>query len=79
MKFTFRVYEQGAPAGQAPLMTPLTIELGSVQIARAKARELTSTITVRALAVDIDSEDGTISERWYRHLSGWERGDTHRT
>lgn len=70
MKYTFRFYEKGTTA---EWLKPLTLNLPSVEKAREAAKKATQAEPMRLIYVNIDSEDGSISERWFRGLEGWRR------
>ena len=70
MKYTIRFYEEGATV---EWLKPLTLNLSSVEKVRELAKKATETEPMRSIYINIDSEDGSVSERWFRGLEGWRR------
>ena len=70
MKFTFRLYLVAAKPGDEPILKPLTLNLPSAEAARSHALKVAASHLVKGeVAIQIDSEDGTVSERW-AHVNG---------
>lgn len=72
MKFTFQLFTTGndhLPAG--PLLTRLTLDLSSIDDARALIKNVVDHENVPADSVAIHSEDGLISEEWFQIDGSW--------
>ena len=70
MKYTIRFYEAGATT---EWLKPLTLNFASAEKAREAAKKASEVEPLRKIFVNIDSEDGSVSERWYRGVEGWRR------
>jgi hypothetical protein len=66
MRFTFQIFKmEDASRKVAPFLLPLTLDLASIDVAREMIRTVVDHEDVPAHSVTINSEDGSISERWF--------------
>jgi hypothetical protein len=68
MKFTIRTFLLVAGKPDKPLLTPLTLDLPTVEEVRDAAKKVSG--RVPEIDVEIESEDGTVHERSHRAISG---------
>jgi hypothetical protein len=77
MKFTFQLFKEDSDLRTVePFLFPLTLDLSSVAEARSMIRKVADNAKVPAHSLTIRSEDGSISERWFRIDGSWRRRDT---
>jgi len=73
-KFTFQLFAEGIGGpGLATFLTPLTLDLRSVEEAREVVGEIGEQRRIPAHSVMLTSEDGSVSERWFQLDGKWRR------
>jgi hypothetical protein len=66
MLFKFQIFKMDEVSGAVvPFLPPFTFNLPSADVARAMIKKVVDHRDVPAHSVTINSEDGSISERWF--------------
>lgn len=75
MDFTFQMYWEPPGKPLEPFLSPLTLDLASIEIARELIRPVAEHRDVPVHSLTITSADGKIAERWFQLNGTWRRKD----
>jgi hypothetical protein len=73
MKFIFKTFWEHPTKGLEPLLLPLTLDFPSLERARSSFDKVVRHPNIPVHSVTLESEDGSVSERWFQIDGKWMR------